>query len=44
MVARAKLLRDQAGPSESAFVNTFNERFEVQPPEATTERETVSRS
>jgi uncharacterized oxidoreductase len=35
MVARAKFLRDQAGPNESAFVNTFNERFELQgPPEA----------
>ena len=44
MVARAKFLRDQAGPDESAFVNTFNERFEVQPPEATPVQEVVSRS
>ena len=44
MVARAKFLRDQAGPDESAFVNTFNERFEVQPPEATPVQEGVSRS
>ncbi len=42
MVARAKFLRDQAGPNENAFVNTFNERFEVQPPEATTVQQTVS--
>jgi uncharacterized oxidoreductase len=42
MVARAKFLRDQAGSNESAFVNTFNERFEVQPPEAEPVRETVS--
>jgi hypothetical protein len=42
-VARAKFLRDQAGPNESAFVNTFNERFEVQPPEAEPLRDTVSR-
>ena len=42
MVARAKFLRDQAGPNESAFVNTFNERFEAQPPEAEPVRETVS--
>src|ERR1700761_2155515 len=32
MVTRAKFLRDQAGPNESAFVNTFNERFELQGP------------
>jgi hypothetical protein len=43
-VARAKFLRDQAGPNESAFVNTFNERFELQPPEAELVQETVSRS
>ena len=44
MVARAKFLRDQAGPNESAFVNTFNERFELQPPKAELVQETVSRS
>jgi uncharacterized oxidoreductase len=44
MVARAKFLRDQAGPNVSAFVNTFNERFELQPPEAEPVQETVSRS
>ena len=43
MVARAKFLRDQAGPNESAFVNTFNERFELQgPPEAAPLQEIVS--
>ena len=43
MVARAKFLRDQAGPNESAFVNTFNERFELQgPPEAAPVQEIVS--
>jgi uncharacterized oxidoreductase len=35
MVTRAKFVRDQAGPNEGAFVNTFNERFEVQPPSET---------
>jgi uncharacterized oxidoreductase len=35
MVTRAKFLRDQAGPNEGVFVNTFNERFEVQPPSET---------
>jgi uncharacterized oxidoreductase len=44
MVARAKFLRDQAGPNESAFVNTFNERFEAQPPEAAPVQEVISRS
>jgi len=45
MVARAKLLRDQAGPNESAFVHTFNERFEVQPPSETPlEEEVVNRT
>ena len=44
MVARAKFLRDQVGPNESAFVNTFNERFEAQPPEAEPMQETVSGS
>ena len=45
MVTRAKFLRDQAGPNESAFVNTFNERFEVQPPsEAPLVQEVASRS
>jgi uncharacterized oxidoreductase len=44
MVARAKFLRDQAGHNESAFVNTFNERFELQPPESTPTREVVSRT
>ena len=44
MVARAKFLRDQAGPNESAFVHTFNERFELQPPEVAPAQEAVSRS
>jgi uncharacterized oxidoreductase len=44
MVARAKFLRDQAGPNERTFVNTFNERFELQPPEAGPAQEAVSRS
>jgi uncharacterized oxidoreductase len=44
MVARAKFLRDQAGPNESAFVHTFNERFELQPPEAEPAQEVVSRT
>jgi len=44
MVARAKFLRDHAGPNESAFVNTFNERFEAQPPEAAPLQELISRS
>ena len=43
VVARAKFLRDQASPNESAFVNTFNERFEVQPPEAEPVQDSVSR-
>jgi uncharacterized oxidoreductase len=42
LVARAKFLRDQAGANESAFVNTFNERFEAQPPEAEPMQETLS--
>ena len=45
MVERAKFLRDQAGPNECAFVNTFNERFEVQPPsEAPLEQEVANRN
>jgi len=44
MVARARFLRDQVGPNESAFVNTFNERFELQPPEAAPAQEAVSRN
>ena len=44
MVAGAKFLRDQAGPNESAFVKTFNERLELQPPEAEPVQETISRS
>jgi uncharacterized oxidoreductase len=44
MVARAKFLRDEAGPNESSFVNSFNERFEVQPPETSPAQEAVSRS
>jgi uncharacterized oxidoreductase len=44
MVTRAKFLRDQAGPNEGAFVNTFNERFEVQPPEAAPAQEVARRS
>ena len=44
LVARAKFLRDQAGPNEGAFVNTFNERFELQPPEAAPVQESISRS
>ena len=44
MVARATFLRNQVGPNESAFVNIFNERFELQPPEAEPVQETVSRS
>jgi uncharacterized oxidoreductase len=33
LVARARILRDEAGPNEGAFVNTFNERFELEPAE-----------
>jgi len=33
MVARARILRDEAGPNEGTFVNTFNERFEPAPAE-----------
>ena len=45
MVARAKFLRDQAEPNESAFVHTFNERFDVQPPsEAPFEQEATNRN
>ena len=44
MVTRAKFLRDQASPHEGAFVNTFNERFELQPPEAAPVQESISRS
>jgi uncharacterized oxidoreductase len=45
MVARARFLRDQAGPNESAFVNTFNEQLEVQPPsKARLEQEVANRN
>lgn len=31
MVARAKFLREQAGPDEAEFVRSFNEQLEAPP-------------